>query len=128
MQIKKQLKKQDPSERRRHARVSKNLAIKITDKDVDFVTETKNISCLGAYCQIDAYLPLLTKLNIALLLPKSKNSKEPKHIVCEGTIVRVERVISDPTETNKYNIAIYFNKISKSDMKLIDSHIKQHLT
>ncbi len=116
----------DFSERRRYPRAPKNLAIKLEDKEVDFVTETKNISCIGAYCQIDTYLPILTKLKITLLLPKDKNAKTPKHVTCEGTVVRVEKC-SDPLESNKYNVAIYFNQIAKGDMKLIDLYVKTHL-
>jgi hypothetical protein len=116
----------DARERRRFPRAAKNLAIKLEDKEVDFVTETKNISCIGAYCQVDTYLPILTKLKITLLLPKDKNSKMPKHIACEGTVVRVERC-ADTLEANRYNIAIYFNQIGKPDMKLIDRYVKTHL-
>jgi hypothetical protein len=118
--------KKTDQEKRRFPRAAKNLAIKLEDKDVDFVTETKNISCIGAYCQIDTYLPILTKLKITLLLPKDKNVKIPKHIACEGTVVRVEKC-ADTLEANKYNIAIYFNKISRPDMKVIDHYVKTHL-
>jgi hypothetical protein len=118
--------KKDAHERRRFPRAAKNLAIKLEDKEVDFVTETKNISCIGAYCQIDTYLPILTKLKITLLLPKDKNSKTPKHITCEGTVVRIEKC-ADTLEANRYNIAIYFNQIAKPDMKLIDRYVKTHL-
>lgn len=123
------LKKNPPPslhERRRYARAQNSLAIKLEDKDVDFVTETKNISCIGAYCQIDGYLPILTKLKITLLLPKTRGLKAPQHITCEGTVVRIEKC-ADAVETNKFNIAIYFNAISPRDMKLIDRHVKTHL-
>jgi hypothetical protein len=127
MQIKKQPNKREHTqERRRYQRVCKNVAIKLKDKDVDFVTETKNISCIGAYCLIDSYLPILTKLAITLLIPRSKGAKTAKHITCEGTIVRIERS-PDTLEHDKYNIAIYFNSISKGDMKLIDAYVKNHL-
>ena len=126
MQIKKQPKKESGAERRQYLRAEKNLAIKLKDKDVDFVTETKNISCLGAYCQIDGYVPVLTKIKITLLLPKPKRLKTAKPIMCEGTVVRVERS-NDPLENNKYNIAIYFNQISKGDMKLIDDYVKNNI-
>jgi hypothetical protein len=125
MPIKKPHKKETGVERRRFARAPRNLAIKLEDKEADFVTETKNISCIGAYCQIDSYLPLLTKLKITLIIPKSKSLKTAKHITCEGSIVRVERS-SDPLEHNKYNVAIYFNQISKGDMKLIDQYVKNN--
>ncbi len=123
MQIKK-TRNQGVAERRRFRRADRNIAIKLRDQEADFVTETKNISCIGAYCSIDTYLPILTKLKITLLLPKCRNSKKPKHITCEGTIVRVEHSGS-PIENNKYNIAIYFNEISKGDMKLIDEYVRE---
>ena len=125
MRLRNQPKKQDPSDRRRYPRLEKNIAIKLKEKDVDFVTETKNISCIGAYCQVDTYLPILTKLKITLLLPRSKSSKSSRHITCEGTVVRVERA-PEPCEPNKYNIAVYFSSISKGDMKLIDGYVKNH--
>lgn len=127
MQIKKTKNNVSEIDRRKAARISTNIAIKLKDKDVDFVTETKNVSCIGAYCQIDTYLPLLTKLKITLLIPRSKNSKTAKPIICEGTVVRIERC-PNGVEQNRYNIAIYFNQISKSDMKLIDNYVKNHAT
>ena len=114
-------------ERRRYPRVSKNIAIKIKDKEADFVTETQNISCIGAYCRLDSYIPILTKLKITLLLPRSKGSKTARHITCEGTVVRIERS-TDTLEHNRYNIAIYFNHITKADMKIIDSYVKNNLS
>ena len=127
MPIRKLHKKESGSERRRFARADKSLAIKLEDKEADFVTETKNISCIGAYCQIDSYLPLLTKLRITLLVPKSRTTRTAKHITCEGTLVRIEKS-NDPLEQNKYNVAIYFNRISKGDMKLIDQYVKNTAT
>jgi hypothetical protein len=126
MTLRKQSKPQEGHERRRYARVDKNVAIKLKDKDVDFVTETMNLSCIGAYCQVDSYVPILTKLKITLLVPRTKGKAACKHIACEGTVVRVERS-HDPMEPNKYNIAIYFNQITKGDMKLIDAYIRDHV-
>ncbi|MFH0877602.1 MAG: PilZ domain-containing protein [Candidatus Omnitrophota bacterium] len=118
---------QNPQERRRHLRVDKNIAIKLKDKSIDFVTETKNISCIGAYCRVETYVPILTKLKITLLIPRSKRAKNAKHIACEGTVVRVQRA-SDPLQPNAHDIAIYFNQISKGDMKAIDEYVKNHLS
>lgn len=126
MPIKKQPNKPDAKDRRRYPRVDKNVAIKLKDQDADFVTETKNLSCIGAYAQIDTYIPILTKLRVTLLLPRQRNVKEARHITCEGTVVRVERR-GAPPEPNKYHIAIYFNEISKNDMKHIDAYVKNQL-
>jgi c-di-GMP-binding flagellar brake protein YcgR len=114
-----------PAERRRYPRASKNLAIKITDREADFVTETQNISCIGAYCHIDSYLPILTKLKISIVLPKTRETGPAQHIVCEGTVVRIEK--GHDTLENFYHVAVYFNKISKGDMRLIDQYVKHHL-
>jgi len=115
-----------PQERRRYPRVSKSLAIKLKDREADFVTETKNVSCIGAYCTVNAYIPVLTRLRITLILPKSRDLKTSKPINCEGTVVRVEKC-PPGIEANRYNIAIYFNQISKGDMKTIDHYVKHHL-
>lgn len=126
MPIKKQTHRPDEKDRRRHLRVDKNVAIKLKDQDADFVTETKNLSCIGAYAQIDTYIPILTKLKVTLLLPRQRNAKEARHITCEGTVVRVERT-GAAEEPNKYNIAIYFNEISKNDMRHIDAYVKNQI-
>ncbi len=114
-------------DRRRYPRAAKSLAIKLKDRDADFVTETKNVSCIGAYCTVNAYVALLTKLRITLILPKCRQVKASKPIVCEGTVVRVEKC-PPGIESNRYNIAIYFNQISKGDMKTIDHYVKNHLS
>ena len=119
-------KSSDPSERRRYPRVSKSLAIKLKDREADFVTETKNVSCIGAYCTVNAYVPVLTKLRITLILPKGRDIKASKPINCEGTVVRIEKC-PPGIESNRYNLAIYFNQISKGDMKVIDHYVKNHL-
>lgn len=105
-------------ENRRYPRINKNLPIKIRNGDFDIVTETKNISCTGAYCQVDRYVSPFTKINARILIP----AKTKTYINCQGIVVRVEKGDND-LET-QYNIAIYFNDISKSDMSKIDRFVK----
>jgi len=127
MPIKKSSREKTGADRRRFPRVLKNLAIKLKDQSVDFVTETKNLSCIGAYCRINAFVPCLTKLKVTLLLPDTKNHGASRTVTCEATVVRAERV-TDTAEASTYDIALYFNKISPSDMKKIDRYVKAHLT
>lgn len=109
------------TEKRRHLRIKKNLAIKIKNIDFDIVTETKNISCAGAYCEIDRYLAPLTKIKTRLLIPS--NTKQ-KHMTvdCEGVVVRIERNDHDLEE--RYSIAIYFENIHKADIAKINRFIQ----
>lgn len=110
-------------EKRRYPRASKNLPIKIKNDDFDLVAETKNISCIGAYCQVDRYIAPFTKLQTTILLPP-KTKKNTHSIICKGVVVRVEKNHND-LET-QYNIAIYFNEISKIAMLKINRFLKDH--
>lgn len=118
------LKEKHHSEKRQHPRLKKNLPIKIRNGDFDIFTETKNISCTGAYCQIDKYIAPFTKIKTTILLPaKTENSN--CCIKCEGTVVRVEK--ADSSLETLYNIAVYFNQISKASMSKIGRFIEDHL-
>ena len=108
-------------EKRRHPRIEKNLPIKIKNGDFDIVAETENISCAGAYCQVDRYLAPLTKIKTRLLVP-SKTKEKHMTIDCEGVVVRVEKNEIELEE--RYNIAIYFENIHKADLKKINQFIK----
>lgn len=104
------------AERRRHARIDHNIPLKISCQDADFVTETKNISCSGAYCRVDKYIEPMTKLKIHLLLPLKKNSKTTTvKVCCGGVVVRTESVSGD----EMFDTAIFFNDIEQKDMRAL---------
>lgn len=116
---------QQPSERRKYPRLDRNLPLKISCDNFDIVTETKNLSSIGAYCEIDKYLQPLTKLKIILLLPlKSKKAVVTKKISCQGVVVRTEAI---PLKNDRYNIAIYFNDIQKKSMNIISDYVNSSL-
>ncbi|MCM8762926.1 MAG: PilZ domain-containing protein [Candidatus Omnitrophica bacterium] len=104
-------------ERRKYPRINKNLPLSIALKGADFVVETKNISCGGAYCHVDRYIKPLTKLAICINLPDTK-----RNIFCKGVVVRTEEAV--PTG---YNIAIFFNEIDKKDLNVLSNYIHHHL-
>ncbi len=110
-------------ERRLHPRIDQQLAINVAANGYDFITNTQNISCLGAYCTIDKYIPPFTKLKIKLNLPLTqKGVKEKCDIDCSGVIVRTE-----DNPDGKFNIAIFFNKINDQPRKKITQYIKQFI-
>ena len=103
-------------ERRQHPRVANNVPVKITSSLADFVTQTENISCSGAYCRVDKYLEPMTKLGITLLLPIQKDGKVlTKKVSCNGVVVRSENI---PNEKEFY-IAIFFNDIHPKDSRTL---------
>lgn len=111
----------DAQERRKYPRLDKNLPLKLTLDEFDIVTETKNLSCIGTYCEISRFLEPLTKLKIILLLPfKKKNRISTKKVSCQGVVVRAQAI---PLKNNCYNIAIYFNDITKAEMNKISDYV-----
>ena len=111
----------DRVEQRRHPRIEYSVPIKISAPSADLVTETRNISCSGAYCRINKYLELMTKLKIILLLPVRKDGKvSTKKITCTGVVVRVENI---PYE-DAFNAAIFFSDMNSRDSRVLADHVQ----
>jgi hypothetical protein len=110
-------------ERRQHPRIDKELPINIVANGYDFVTTTQNVSCLGAYCHIDKYIPPFTKIKIRLDMPiMNKGLKEHCNVECTGVIVRTE-----DEDNGGFNIAIFFNKIKDQPRQTISRYVSQFL-
>mgnify|MGYP000897220549 CR=1 FL=1 len=112
--------KMTTKERRVHPRINQNLPINVVANGYDFVTSTLNLSCLGAYCRIDKYVPPFTRVRIKMELPMARNEKTP--VECDGVIVR-----SEDEAQGGFNVAIYFNKITDAPRKKITQYINQFL-
>ena len=113
-------------ERRRHPRVDECLEFKLKAENFDLVTETINLSCLGAYCQLNKHIPLMTTLKIALALPYGDQGNEFDYVECSGVVVRVEEVLSEADVDSIYNTAVYFNEIGESEKEKIASLFQRH--
>jgi len=61
--------KKDKSERRQYPRIEQNLPLKIAANGYRFATTTENVSCVGAYCHLDKYIPPFTKIAVKLTFP-----------------------------------------------------------
>lgn len=110
-------------ERRLFPRIQHDLPVKIAANGYDFITTTQNVSCVGAYCRINKYIPPFTKIMVKLNLPLAltKGSKNCS-VECKGVIVRTE----DESEGG-FNIAIFFNEIKAGERKKISKYISQIL-
>ncbi len=110
-------------ERREHPRLDHKLPVKVAANGYGFSTSTQNISCLGAYCKIEKYIPPFTRVSVKLTLPvATKEEKKNYTLDCEGVIVRTE-----DKEKEGFNIAIFFNRINNSQRKVITEYINQFL-
>lgn len=116
-------------ERRKHPRIDTSLSLKIEKQDVDFITETKNISCSGMYCQIDRFLPPMTKIAITLLLPVGAGDKtKTRKIKCSGVIVRSLPVKKGGNHSCPHDIAVFFTELAKADKDKIAQYVEHHLS
>ncbi len=113
-------------DRRRHPRINEQLHFKLNTEDFDVIAETMNLSCIGAYCQVNKNIPLMTNLKIFLALPYGDGGVELDYVECNGVVVRVEEAGSEANINSKYNIAIYFNDIEESDKEKIENFFRVH--
>ena len=112
--------KHKDDERRLYPRIEARLPLRIAANGYDLVTNTQNISCLGAYCHIEKYIPPFTKILIKLSLPVA--DKERATVECRGVVVR-----SQDASSGGFNIAIFFNHINESQRLKISQYLNQFL-
>lgn len=111
-------------ERRRHARLEHAVPVKISSGDFDIVTQTRNISCSGAFCRVSRHLAPMTKLKVHLLLPGRSGAKiVSKRIDCEGVVVRAQ---SAP-QGDCFDTAIFFSDIKPRDSAAIARFVADRL-
>lgn len=110
-------------ERRLYPRIYQEIPFHIKTNGFDFTTTTKDLSCTGAYCSINKYLPPFTKLAVKMILPINSTDKhENLNLECKGVVVR-----SDDQGRNEFNIAIFFNEMNDAQRKKIYKYVKQFL-
>lgn len=108
-------------EKRRHPRLESNIPVKISSGHGDILTETRNLSCSGAFCRVSLRLEPMTRLKIHLLLPLIKNEKViTKKITCQGVVVRVQAI----EDGDYYDTAIFFSDIAPKDSRAINEFVE----
>ncbi len=111
-------------ERRKHPRIEKNIPLKLSWADADVVTETRNISCSGAYCRVSKYIEPMTKVEVTLLLPVKKGHKvTTKKITCRGVVVRTENF----PDGEEFFTAIFFSDILPKDSRILAQFVENVL-
>ena len=113
-------------ERRKHLRTKGKLPLKIADKAFDIITETVDVSSSGIYCRVTRLLPLMSKIEVVLLVPpkNGSKSKQAKKIRCKGVVVRTEPIILKDADKAHYNTAIFFTDISAKNQKALEAYVE----
>jgi len=110
------------SERRLYPRIQQSLPINLAADGYDFSTTTDNISCVGAYCKVDKYIPPFTKIAIKLCLFMSGGKSRGLTAQCKGVVVRTE-----DDQNEGFNVAIFFNEIKDPEKQKIHRYISQFI-
>lgn len=111
-----------PKERRLHPRLDQQLPLNLAVDGYDFSTSTRNISCVGAYCHLDKYMPPFTKISVKLSLPSKDRSGKGTIVECKGVVVRTE-----DEAKGGFNLAIFFNEMRDEQRKKIAHYISKFL-
>lgn len=113
-------------EKRRYLRLKKRIPLYLKDEQFDSIAYTRDISQRGALCELNYQIPLMSKLEIKLLLPSLENGKETlNQIRCLGVVVRSQPVVKNTSAF--YDTAIFFTKLTKTNEKKIAQYVERNV-
>ena len=114
------------AERRAHQRLSACLPMQVSGADFHCATDTRNISFTGLYCEVDRFVPVMTKLSLQLAVPLIQNKRKIERTVKGvGVVVRIEP--EEPGMHRSYSIGLFFTDIRQSDKDIIQQYLRQAL-
>jgi c-di-GMP-binding flagellar brake protein YcgR len=114
-------------ERRTSTRVDARLSMRLKGARADgdltqIVTESQNISASGVYCLSPHYLAPLSKVNLAIVLPRLPGGRGTKDIIsCEGIVVRCEA--SAPRTEGQYQLACVFTDLDPRRRERVEEFV-----
>lgn len=109
---------QEPSgkERRKSRRVKAKLPVELTLSDGVSNAHVHDISLSGVRCITDRAMPVMTHVQLVLMLPGNSASGTRK-VACEGAVVRSAPVRSPAGaggSENSFDTAIFFTRMGES--------------
>ena len=107
-------------DRRGSARLVESLPFKIGGEGFDVASETLNMSKSGLLCRVRKNIPLMTKIEVLLLLPG--RSGKADEVRAKGVIVR-----SEENGDGTYKVAIFFTDMSKPCQERFDAYLQKRI-
>ncbi|MBU1044106.1 MAG: PilZ domain-containing protein [Candidatus Omnitrophica bacterium] len=112
------------AERRVEQRFDAQLPLEIGGADFKIATATKNISPSGIYCQVDRFVPVMTKLGLNITIPLLENNKKiEKKFNCQAVVVRIQPE-SEIDTSNGYQLGLFFVDIKDEDKQVINHYLR----
>jgi hypothetical protein len=112
-------------ERRKFPRVTELIPCRVVIGSKVCSTQTHNLSCGGALCQLAEAIPPLTKLDVTIQLPTTGLEFSTELIHCVGVVVRQEPPLANGPPL--YPTAIYFLELRPKDRQRIAGFVLQSM-
>jgi c-di-GMP-binding flagellar brake protein YcgR len=115
-------------DKRRHPRVAQRIRVRSSSREA-VELETIDLSAGGLSCTAPAFLPLMTKLAVSLVLPGHKSSvsgsDDSQLVNGEAIVVRTDP--SSPVEGNgSYRVALFFSRMESADRERLVDFLARH--
>jgi len=118
-------------DRRTHQRLDAEFAVQVADREGvlpqgTIVSQSRNISLGGIYCRVNHHIPVLTKLQLTLLLPFRGKKKEIKTqlVKVDAIVVRATPEKPEPSRS-EYEIACAFLGIEDEARRSLVRYIRE---
>jgi hypothetical protein len=121
------------SDRREHPRFDAEFAVQVADRDGvlpqgTIVSQSRNISLSGIYCRVNHFIPVLTKLQLTLLLPFRGKKRDVKTQVVKADAAVVRATPSKAQAgASDYEIACAFLGLEDDAKKSLARYIREHI-
>jgi c-di-GMP-binding flagellar brake protein YcgR len=115
-------------DKRRHPRVAQRIRVRSSSREA-VELETIDLSAGGLSCTAPAFLPLMTKLAVSLVLPghKSSVSGSDDSQVVNGEAIVVRTDPSSPVQGNgSYRVALFFSRMEGADRERLLDFLARH--
>jgi len=109
----------DGEERRRYPRSQRGFPV-VDVSGPGVLNHVDNISANGVLCHTIKPIPLMTKMCMALELPKP----HARRIDCEGVVVRCDR---HDQGDDHFKVAILYTKMSATDYRAVTDFVEHDL-
>jgi len=111
-------------ERRKSPRIKdEGVSLEVKGGGFDIITNTLNISASGIYCKVEKEMPLMSRVQLMLMIPDpAKDNKATKAVEVDGVVVRQHPVIING-KVKHYDIAIFFENLDQKHREMIAGYI-----
>jgi PilZ domain-containing protein len=116
-------------DKRRHPRVAHRVKVRSSSREA-VELETIDLSVGGFSCTAPAFLPLMTKLALSLVLPTDHSSAADKQngletVRGEAVVVRTEPPAPVDGQA-AYRVALFFSKMDDADRQRLHDFLERH--